>query len=127
MIVAGRQHTFADRKRNVFQLRAIELLYGGIKSITIEVYNDLTQVPAQLQFSDIVVGSALVRGQVNLLQQTSLCQDLVDLLCKILVLDFLVVEELGALGCIVDDLGDLCLVYSILSGFCERGAEQVVL
>lgn len=111
----------------MLELRSVELFYGGIESIAIDVDDNLTEVSFQLQLDKVIVGTAQLCTQIEPFDLLLLLQDLVDLVGEVPVLDFLIVEKLAALAGIVDDLGDLLLIDGVLTGLCERRAEEVVL
>ena len=69
--------------------------------------DDLSQVSRPLQFGDIVIGASEIVAQVQPFKLTLVCQYALDLVGQVAVPGFFIIKELGALGCIVDDLGDL--------------------
>lgn len=67
----------------------------------------LREISGELEFGDEAIGVPLLASQINLVQVRLAREDLLDLACEDLVLDLFTVEELGAFGGIVDDLGNL--------------------
>jgi hypothetical protein len=55
----------------------------------------------------VFVCAAQVAAQVEFFELAFACEDAGYLLCELLVFDFFVVEEFGALGGVVNDFGDL--------------------
>lgn len=132
-------------KRDLPQLRPIQLLNRRKKSVAVDVHNTLRQVPPRLELRQQRVGVARRPRDLVLVQLGLAPEDAIDLFREDLVAGFLVLEELGALGGVVDYLGDLslvknvasvrgakeemdlCLVDSILACFCQAGPQEVVL
>ncbi len=67
----------------------------------------LRKIPRQLKLGNIFICSSKVGSQVNALKLPLSCKYLFDLLGKVLVFVFLVVEVFGTLRSIIDDLGNL--------------------
>lgn len=71
------------------------------------MHNVLRQIARELQLGKQIVGRPELAGEVQLFEAALLGQDSLDFGCERLIPCLLVVEELGALGRIVNDLGDL--------------------
>ena len=85
----------------------IQLLHGCIESIAIDVNNGLGEIPGELELGDVFISTAKIRCEINTFKLPLPSQDLVYLVGEVLVLVFFIVEEFGAFGGIVDNLGYL--------------------
>lgn len=106
-------------KRNLLQLRPIQLLNRREKRIAVDMHHALRQVPPRLELRQQRVGVARRPRDLVLVQLGLALEDALDLFREDLVAGFFVLEELGALGGVVYYLGDLSLVKTWL-----RGKEQ---
>jgi hypothetical protein len=83
------------------------LLDGCIESVAVNVHNVLRQVARKLKLSKQIVSCPELPCEIQRLEVALLGEDGFDFGSQRLVPCFLVTEEFGALGCIVDDFRDL--------------------
>ena len=82
----------------------VQLFNGSIECITVNVNDRLTEISRQLKLRNVLISSPEVRSKIDTFQLPFTSEDLFNLVCKVLVLVFFVVEVLGALGGVVYNL-----------------------
>jgi hypothetical protein len=102
-VVACCQHASPNGKRDILQLRTLELLHRCVERITVDVDDVLCEIPSSIKFCDESVGISQVAREVLLIEVSLASQDLLYLLGENFISYLLPVEEFGSLRGIVDD------------------------